>query len=293
MANLSELIRQKEQQTEEWKQRKADERDSLNEMNDAAALRVTESTGAFLHYLDVQADNPRFSASNVLLAMEQNPEVTVFNSVKGWNGLNRNVMREEVGMKIRVGDTYVRDGRQYRGYKVGRVFDISQTAGRGQMVKNQLTDNSDAMSKALYQLLTVSPVPVVTGDARGQDALYDPSQQQIIVSGYIPDSAAFRALSREIVHAGIHDHGNFPYYSRESCALGADSVSYMLCRSYGVPCDRPKPVGLVEMFDGLEARDRMGVIADFQQTFAAQRASIQRGLAPQQQEKKQEQSVER
>ena len=29
MANLSELIRQKEQQTEEWKQRKADERDSL------------------------------------------------------------------------------------------------------------------------------------------------------------------------------------------------------------------------------------------------------------------------
>ena len=66
-----------------------------------------------------------------------------------------------------------------------------------------------------------------------------------------------------------------------------------LCRSYGVPCDRPKPVGLVEMFDGLEARDRMGVIADFQQTFAAQRASIQRGLAPQQQEKKQEQSVER
>ena len=56
MANLSELIRQKEQQTEEWKQRKADERDSLNDMNDAAALRVTESTGAFLHYLDVQAE---------------------------------------------------------------------------------------------------------------------------------------------------------------------------------------------------------------------------------------------
>ena len=130
MANLSELIRQKEQQTEEWKQRKADERDSLNDMNDAAALRVTESTGAFLHYLDVQADNPRFSASNVLLAMEQNPEVTVFNSVKGWNGLNRNVMREEVGMKIRVGDTYVRDGRQYRGYKVGRVLHLPDHRAR-------------------------------------------------------------------------------------------------------------------------------------------------------------------
>ena len=48
------------------------------------------------------------------------------------------------------------------------------------------------------------------------------------------------------------------------------------------------------MFDGLEARDRMGVIADFQQTFSAQRAAIQRGLMPpQQQEKKQEQGMER
>lgn len=75
--------------------------------------------------------------------------------------------------------------------------------------------------------------------------------------------------------------------------LSADSVSYMLCRSYGVPCDKPKVTNLVELFDGMEARDRMGVIADFQQTFAAQRASIQRGLAPQQQEKKQEQNVER
>ena len=149
------------------------------------------------------------------------------------------------------------------------------------------------MSKALYQLLMVSPVPVVTGDARGQDALYDPNQQQIIVSGYISDSAAFRALSREAVHAGIHDHGNFPYYSRESCALSADSVSYMLCRSYGVPCDKPKVTDLVEMFDGMEARDRTSVLANFQQTFAAQRASIQRGLAPQQQEKKQEQDMER
>ena len=152
----------------------------------------------------------------------------------------RSIIRGDIDSIIGEAYTYVRDGRQYRGYKVGRVFDISQTAGRGQMVKNQLTDNSDAMSKALYQLLTVSPVPIVTGDARGQDALYDPNQQQIIVSGYISDSAAFRALSREIVHAGIHDHGNFPYYSRESCALGADSVSYMLCRSYGVPCDRPR-----------------------------------------------------
>ena len=75
--------------------------------------------------------------------------------------------------------------------------------------------------------------------------------------------------------------------------MGADSVSYMLCRSYGVPCDKPKVTDLVEMFDGMGARDRTSVLANFQQTFAAQRASIQRGLMPPQQEKKQEQDMER
>lgn len=67
----------------------------------------------------------------------------------------------------------------------------------------------------------------------------------------------------------------------------------MLCRSYGVPCDKPKVTDLVELFDGMEARDRTSVLANFQQTFSAQRAAIQRGLMPPQQEKKQEQSVER
>ena len=38
MANLSELILQKEQQTEEWKQRKADERDSLNSPSRTSVL---------------------------------------------------------------------------------------------------------------------------------------------------------------------------------------------------------------------------------------------------------------
>ncbi len=99
-------------------------------------------------------------------------------------------------------------------------------------------------------------------------------------------------MSREIVHAGIHDHGNFPYYSR-----GVLRAECGQCQLYAVPqlwrsLRKPKPVGLVEMFDGLEARDRMGVIADFQQTFSAQRAAIQRGPYAAAAGKKQEQSVE-
>ena len=47
-----------------------------------------------------------------------------------WNRLGRSVNRDENGMKIRVSDTYVKDGREYHGYKIGRVFDVTQTHGK-------------------------------------------------------------------------------------------------------------------------------------------------------------------
>ena len=293
MAKLDDLIQQKQQRDEDWKAKKTAEREELGQLSDDAVMHVTSEPGAYLHYLDTQAINPRYSASNVLLAMAQNPDITYINSLEVWNRLGRSVNRDENGMKIRVSDTYVKDGREYHGYKIGRVFDVTQTHGKAGVPALSLKDNTPEMDAALRRLLDSSPVPVVTSSTMYQDAVYDPKTQSITVSSRLIDSKIFAALSREIVHAGIHDHGRYPYYTREDCAMDAESVSYMLCRSYGVPCDRPKPVGLVEMFDGLEARDRMGVIADFQQTFSAQRAAIQRGLAPQQQEKKQEQSVER
>ena len=293
MAKLDDLIQQKQQRDEDWKAKKTAEREELGQLSDDAVMRVTSEPGAYLHYLDTQAINPRYSASNVMLAMAQNPEITYINSLEVWNRLGRSVNRDENGMKIRVSDTYVKDGREYHGYKIGRVFDVTQTHGKAGVPALSLKDNTPEMDAALRRLLDSSPVPVVTSSTMYQDAVYDPKTQSITVSSRLIDSKIFAALSREIVHAGIHDHGRYPYYTREDCAMDAESVSYMLCRSYGVPCDRPKPVGLVEMFDGLEARDRMGVIADFQQTFSAQRAAIQRGLMPPQQEKKQEQSVER
>ena len=40
-------------------------------------MHVTSEPGAYLHYLDTQAINPRYSASNVMLAMAQNTGLTV------------------------------------------------------------------------------------------------------------------------------------------------------------------------------------------------------------------------
>ena len=232
-------------------------------------------------YLDTQAINPRYSASNVMLAMAQNPEITYINSLEVWNRLGRSVNRDENGMKIRVSDTYVKDGREYHGYKIGRVFDISQTHGKAGVPALSLKDNTPEMDAALRRLLDSSPVPVVTSSTMYQDAVYDPKTQSITVSSRLIDSKIFAALSREIVHAGIHDHGRYPYYTREDCAMDAESVSYMLCRNFGVETPQPDVSRVGQMFDGMEVQDRRGVVDSLQKYFRKLQNDIQREISPQ------------
>ena len=228
-----------------------------------------------------QAINPRYSASNVMLAMAQNPEITYINSLEVWNRLGRSVNRDENGMKIRVSDTYMKDGREYHGYKIGRVFDISQTHGKAGVPALSLKDNTPEMDAALRRLLDSSPVPVVTSSTMYQDAVYDPKTQSITVSSRLIDSKIFAALSREIVHAGIHDHGRYPYYTREDCAMDAESVSYMLCRNFGVETPQPDVSRVGQVFDGMEVQDRRGVVDSLQKYFRKLQNDIQREISPQ------------
>jgi len=80
MAKLDDLIQQKQQRDEDWKAKKTAEREELGQLSDDAVMHVTSEPGAYLHYLDTQAINPRYSASNVMLAMAQNPEITYINN---------------------------------------------------------------------------------------------------------------------------------------------------------------------------------------------------------------------
>ena len=288
MSKLDAFIQEKQQRSEEWKAQKTAERDELNAWSDNAILTATMEPNAYLHYLDVQADNPRYSASNVLLAMEQNPEITYINSLKGWNELGRSVKREETGLKVRVSDPYIKDGRQHRGYKIGRVFDISQTTGKGTVPKLTVRENTPEMDTALRKLLDLSPVKIVTSTTTYEDARYDPASQEITVSANLTDCQTFTALAREIVHAQIHNHGKYPYYSRNECALDADSVSYMLCRSFDLPAKKPDVSRIATSFNDMDAQDRRGVLDSLQQLFRRMQGEIQREVSPQ--ERKQEQN---
>lgn len=281
MSKLDMLIQQKQQRDEDWKAKKTAEREELSQLSDDAVLNTTTDPEAYLSYLDTQAINPRYSASNILLAMAQNPDITHVNSLEVWGRPGRSVNRDESGLKIRVSDTYVKDGREYHGYKIGRVFDISQTHGKASIPALTLKDNTPEMDAALRRLLDSSPVPVVTNGTMYQDAFYDPTAQSIMVSTRLSDSKTFAALAREIVHASIHDHGRYPYYSREDCSMDAESVSYMLCRNFALETERPDVNRVGQAFDGMEVQDRRSVLDSLQKMFRKLQNDIQREISPQ------------
>ena len=286
MSNIGSLVAEQTRQTEEFKARKSAEREELSKMTDAGITGITQEPEAYLHYLDVQADNPGFSTSNVLLAMQQYPDVTVFNSVKGWNAIGRSVISGETGIKVRVSDPYVKDGRTHRGYKVGRVFDISQTTGNRTASKTTLAENPPQMQLALHALLYKSPVKVNPVRDNSLDAYYDPQRQIIDVSELMSDSKTFAALAREIFRAKVHDHGRFTGYTREETELDAASASYMLCRSFGVPCEKPDVTKLGVLYEGMEPQDARDILGTVQKVFREMQTAVQNEITPQQEQRR-------
>lgn len=165
--------------------------------------------------------------------------------------------------------------------KIGRVFDVTQTHGKAVPAPLTLRDNTPEMEAALSRLLDSAGVPVVTDAAMYQDAFYDPKAQRITVSTRLSDSKTFAALAREIVHAGIHDRGRYPYYSREDCAMDAECVSYMLCRNFSIDVPQPNVSRVGQAFDGMEAQDRRSVVDSLQKYFRRLQKDIQREISPQ------------
>lgn len=281
MSKLESFIQEKEQRAEDWKAQKEAEREELNQMSDNGIMTVTQNPGAYLRYLDVQADNPQYSATNILLALAQNPEVSQLGSLERWNKQGRTVNRNEHGLKIRISDHYIKGGQKYHGYKVGRAFDISQTSGKERLPGTVLSEETPQMNAALRQLLELSPVKVTTNTTNSiVDAYYNPTSQEISVSSRLTDREIFAALSREIVHAKIHNHGRYPYYSREESCLDADSVSYMLCRSFGIPQNRPDASNISSLYDGVETKDRRSMLDMMQQIFRIMHGELQKEVAP-------------
>lgn len=123
IANLAELVNEKNQSSELWQAQRQSDRENANAMQDAGIVQITSDPDAYLRYLNCQADNPSYSAGNVALVMVQDQGATIFGTKDRWKSLMRSVSptEEKNGVKI-----YTRSSFG-KGYVLTDVYDVRQT----------------------------------------------------------------------------------------------------------------------------------------------------------------------
>lgn len=205
MANLSEIIARKNQNDEQWKAQKQAERENAAAMQDAGMEEISSSPEAYARYLEIQGENPLYSAGNIALAMVQNPDITQFGTVERWKTLGRNVQESE----RRKGVQIFSRASFGKGYSLVPAYDISQTTGR-EIKRPVLQDDSPAMDSALSTLLNYSIVPVVVDTELNAPAFYDEGKLELAINPNYPDGEAFAAIAAEVAHSRFHAKGQMP-----------------------------------------------------------------------------------
>ena len=99
-------------------------------------------------------------------------------------------------------------------------------------------------------------------------------------------TAVFAALGGEIALARAHDRGYNLGFKRETFALDAQSVSYMVCRRFGVECPAPDMAEYVaEIFENYPASNRGEVLEGIRDAARKAGDSIEQTINPRQQER--------
>ena len=275
MANLGKIISDKSTADAKWREERQADKETAAALRDASVIQITKDPEKFARYLELQGDNPSYSSGNIALAMAQLPEATVVHTRGHWKDLGRFVLDPE----LKNGASIFTRSATGRGYNLTSVYDIAQTQGR-ELRTPQLKDDTEAMEAALAALLNFSPVQVVAAENLPSGAYYDPRQMTLAIDTACPDGQAFAAIAAEIAQARFHDRARNPAYSREGCELSAQSVSYILCRRFGVQRELPDLTGMAKRCQGWTPEDRLAFLKEIQGMSRQIGGSIEKTIAP-------------
>ena len=213
-------------------EKKQTERQEVYELADATTLEVSEDGEKFKAFLDVKSRLIHYSATNALLVLAQKPLATQLRDFEGWKAEGTSIKRNESHIKIlEAGDNYERpDGSIGTSWNVKRVFDVSQTNSRQRPRPTPQVDDRQLLQALIHK----SPVSIqgVNELPSNMGAYYDHDQSVIFVRRGMEAHDIFRSLSKEIAHAELA--GTDPNYTRADAGFAAYSISYVVCKRYGV-----------------------------------------------------------
>lgn len=186
-----------------------------------------------------------YSFPNQVLILSQRPDATWVTGYRSWLKLGRQVRQGERGIRILapclvaapVSAEAVQDPPppSLRGFRVARVFDVSQTEGPELPQPVQLVGGGGADS----QLGRLAARAVEIGfaleftplwGARNGDCSH--ALRRIRVSSHLPARHQAKTLAHELAHACLH--GSDFRGSRALAELEAESVAFLVCAELGI-----------------------------------------------------------
>ena len=260
-----------------WAAKKQQEREGVYLMIDTYVHEMSIDGGLFRAYLDVQARFDLYSVSNAILIAAQCPEATKLADFDHWKESGVYVKRGADAITIlEPGKEYEKDdGSTGVSYNVKKVFDISQTSSRQQVVSPVARDER----LLLKALMNNAPCRFAISNELpdGINVAYYDKENTIWVRQGLDAPTIFRGLAQELAYVHM-TKGN---YSCENPAFAIYSVSYMLCQRNGVSVDHFSFAEMPEEYSKMDAqsiRAEMGTIremagtitADMSRLFAAQ-----------------------
>lgn len=247
-------------------------------MQDAAITEITSNPNLYAEYLNLQGDNPTYSPGNIAMVigqLEYKGGVIKIGTAERWTTLGRRVLDSEKqhGMMI-----FARS-KNYRGYDLTPVYDLEQTSGRP-LKEITLVEGSEKMETALATLLNYSVVPVEINSTMQVAAYYDDQNLTLAINPDFSDHETFAALATEIALSRMHGKGRIRDFNREDFQLDAESISYILCRRFGIEHPLPDAKNIAALYDGYNSQERRTSLDQIQDMCKQIGNNIERSIEP-------------
>lgn len=225
----------------------------------STGLQAIETSDDWIRYLTFCSSFYNYSYNNIILIMMQRPNATFVAGYTAWRKMNRYVRKGEQGIGIlcpciRKVETFAEpdDARVYNdkeaekevkkvlsGFRIGYVFDLSQTDGDDSMLPVLVTglqgssEQEQAIYKALLKYVSAKYCvqEVIGTSAKGS---YNIDTKVITVRSDLQYQQKLKSLLHELSHAidfEINPDMTTPRNKRE---LIAESCAFVVCLRLGI-----------------------------------------------------------
>ena len=248
---------------EKFKEKKRAELEALYDAVNEETLMIAEDPEKFSAYLRVQARFNRYTVTNAILLLHQFPDAQKLKTFEGWKQDGASVKRGEKSISILEPYSYTKaDGSMGKGFRIKKLFDISQTDVR--MSPDPFLTGVSSRS-LLRALLEASPVESEAADTldHGKDAVYDQKKQKVYIRRMLEPDDFFRAATVSIAEAQLAEQGS----SQDELESKAKATAFMLCVKYGIDPERIR-VKMTGADDQMEIKDIKAELLEIRNAFA-------------------------